>query len=498
MTDSTLDAQARTLSTSPLSTFMRYVNTRFSLPLHVFYSTTWTLMLLGVFSWVQGTRDTFSLGFADAIAVFSVLGLFFFMRTVDEVKDLEYDRIYKPDRALVQGLVTPRAMDAYLALCATLLFAVNIAISWKLALSAGAVMAYSLFLLWFERAVPGFERTLYLNTAVSVQLKTGTVFYVYLVHHLFHGGTLAWLDAPLILACVCAYLHWEVARKIQWPALAQPGEKLYSARPGVGVSLLVPFALLGTFLGVVLGRMRPWEQLSPAWLGALPALAIVPLAVGVVRLLQDRKVRSKLGVFAQVGYIWMLLCLVVFCHGASVATFLPLATTPLFLFELPGFRAKVAALFAFVELRVFRAGVYATAWLVQSPLHRISRVVMGKLGAMTAMQRKASLQPSAEALGPAWQSMFPVDKRKLPIVGIEGRTVRAEIHEFCPLQGTGDLGACDRMMEFDRALLARLGARLEIVRSQAEPGVKVCEVAFHMLEAEEATVHLDHVAGVPT
>jgi hypothetical protein len=56
--------------------------------------------------------------------------------------------------------------------------------------------------------------------------------------------------------------------------------------------------------------------------------------------------------------------------------------------------------------------------------------------------------------------------------------VHAEIRTYCPLRGTGDHNACHALMGYDRALMAAHGASFEVVRSQAEPGVEICQVAI--------------------
>ena len=43
------------------------------------------------------------------------------MRTVDEIKDEDYDRRFKPDRALVQGAVTSATLWRYAAIALSLI-----------------------------------------------------------------------------------------------------------------------------------------------------------------------------------------------------------------------------------------------------------------------------------------------------------------------------------------------------------------------------------------
>jgi hypothetical protein len=78
-----------------------------------------------------------------------------------------------------------------------------------------------------------------------------------------------------------------------------------------------------------------------------------------------------------------------------------------------------------------------------------------------------------------WQRMFPSENINR-IVSIGEYTAYAQVHVQCPLRGTGDVLACYRVMEFDRAMLRHIGGQLVVVRSQAEPDVEVCQVALRL------------------
>ncbi len=75
--------------------------------------------------------------------------------------------------------------------------------------------------------------------------------------------------------------------------------------------------------------------------------------------------------------------------------------------------------------------------------------------------------------------MFP-SKETNYIKSIEHASAYAEVRIQCPLRGTGDATACYRLMEYDRAMLEKIGGQLVVLRSQAEPGVEVCEVALRL------------------
>ena len=103
--------------------------------------------------------------------------------------------------------------------------------------------------------------------------------------------------------------------------------------------------------------------------------------------------------------------------------------------------------------------------------------LMGWMARRTVRTRRIGPAPDLPALGAAWQRGFPSAKQ-VPIVALDAHTVHAEIRTPCPLRGSGDTLACWRMMAYDREVAAAAGGRFVVLRSQAEPGVAVCEVAL--------------------
>jgi len=116
------------------------------------------------------------------------------------------------------------------------------------------------------------------------------------------------------------------------------------------------------------------------------------------------------------------------------------------------------------------------AWLSGS-----TRSLMRFFGGVTLKMRKAQAQSTVEDVGNEWQRMFP-SRKDVPITGVENDTVYAEIHMLCPHRGTGNVEGCYRMMEYDRKMLERIGGQLVVLRSQAEPGVEVCQLAIRKVD----------------
>jgi len=89
-------------------------------------------------------------------------------------------------------------------------------------------------------------------------------------------------------------------------------------------------------------------------------------------------------------------------------------------------------------------------------------------------------------LGLAWQKAFPSVKQ-VPLIDITEDTVYAEIRTPCPLKGSGDLTACFRMMEYDRAYLSHFGGNFVVLKSQASSGVNCCKVAMQFSDRKNDT-----------
>jgi hypothetical protein len=128
-----------------------------------------------------------------------------------------------------------------------------------------------------------------------------------------------------------------------------------------------------------------------------------------------------------------------------------------------------------------------------------SRNVMRLFGAFTMQLMRAKPQSEIEAVGKEWQRMFPSND-DVPITEITEDTVFAEIHIPCGHRGTGNVSGCHRMMEYDRKMLERIGGQLIILRSQAEPGVAICQLAIRKADAsiDDLTHAHERVESQPT
>jgi len=457
----------------PPSPFWHYVSTRYPLPLHLFYSLVWTLAISGTHAVVHGLTVGWTFGWMDAFAALSATALFFFMRTVDEIKDEDYDRRFKPDRALVQGAVTPAMMWRYAAVAGVLLFSANFAIHWSLAVAVLGVMAYSVGILAFERKVPAFgSLSMYLSTPLTIQLKSGAVAYIFLLNTFAHGGSFTVENAWLVAAFVCAYFHWEMGRKIWLPQFIRDGELSYSTGPGVAGAMVICIALLGFSVSVV------WNVIVPrlpengfAWVACVPAAGLLVSAIGMPFVFLKKTKRFPLGIFTQAAYAGCFLYGLVFLtHQNGQGTIAALCAPLFFLLNMN--------LFKFIQLKIFKGFVHFTAAVAQSPFDGFSKALMRTLANINLAMNGAKAQPDLPAVAVEWKRMFPINPDQMPVTQVTEDTVFMEIREYCPLREKG-LEACNRLMEFDRQTLGKLGAQLVVLRSQAEKeGVTVCQLAL--------------------
>jgi len=116
------------------------------------------------------------------------------------------------------------------------------------------------------------------------------------------------------------------------------------------------------------------------------------------------------------------------------------------------------------------------------------------LGATIARARGIAPDSDPAALGATWQRAFP-SKKQVPIVAVDHKTAYGEIHTPCPLRGTGDVGACYRMMGYDRAFMKRAGARFVVIESQAEPNVTICKIAIRRSDLPADDLIPAHLRG---
>ena len=110
--------------------------------------------------------------------------------------------------------------------------------------------------------------------------------------------------------------------------------------------------------------------------------------------------------------------------------------------------------------------------------------VMRALAWLNGSVRQLGKQANVEAVAEEWQRMFPGSTKYFPITEKRDDTVIAEIRVKCPLRDSGDVHACHRMMEYDKAMVKKMGGQFIVLESQSNNGKGVCKVAFRMAGAD--------------
>lgn len=149
--------------------------------------------------------------------------------------------------------------------------------------------------------------------------------------------------------------------------------------------------------------------------------------------------------------------------------------------------------------RTFQAALRLNVALTRRPLLRAleGRVLTPFFVRLTRRIRgrpPAPVLPEPEALGREWERLLG-DRRYAHVTEIdrETETVYGEITGLCPLRGSGDVEACQRLMAYDRGLMAPHGATFVVLASQAEPGRSSCRIAMRPATRDASDLVPAHV-----
>ncbi len=153
----------------------------------------------------------------------------------------------------------------------------------------------------------------------------------------------------------------------------------------------------------------------------------------------------------------------------------------------------------------FAFGLKLNAALTRSRLRAIEgRVLTPFYVWLTRTVRgRRVVAPEAEAIGREWERLL-ASRRAATLTRIEPATAdtpatafgRISVH--CPLRGTGDVGACHRLMAYDRGLVEGVGGQLVVLASQAMPGRTHCEIAIRRRTDASEDLRPAHVIETTT
>ncbi|WP_273565881.1 hypothetical protein [Maribacter halichondriae] len=102
-----------------------------------------------------------------------------------------------------------------------------------------------------------------------------------------------------------------------------------------------------------------------------------------------------------------------------------------------------------------------------------------QLARLTIFLNKPNIANNVEELATIWQELMPEDGREYFKIGeIKKNTAYTEIHLQCPLRGTGNVEACNKLMNYDRKLMNAAGGTLIVLESQSNSGKNYCRLAI--------------------
>lgn len=100
-----------------------------------------------------------------------------------------------------------------------------------------------------------------------------------------------------------------------------------------------------------------------------------------------------------------------------------------------------------------------------------TKIIARILAHISLFKNKARRRETVGEIAEEWCRMFGLPQFWI-IDRVEDETAYCEIRFDCSLEKTGDLQACYRLMEFDRALLKKIGGKCIILESRADPRIK--------------------------
>lgn len=123
-----------------------------------------------------------------------------------------------------------------------------------------------------------------------------------------------------------------------------------------------------------------------------------------------------------------------------------------------------------------------TGPLARTGWHWRTRWIARLLAQWTWWQNRGRPRQEVRAMAEEWRRLFGLP-RFWQIERVENDTAYCRILFPCSLEGSGDVAACHRLMEYDRALLKKIGGQLVVLASRADPRVQGgCQVAIRRLE----------------
>lgn len=260
-----------------VSRIARFVVVRYETH-HLLYAVLFVAAVEGTAAVVSHPGAPWRPGWATAVRIVVVAVLLLYLRMVDEIKDLDYDRVHNPDRPLVTGAVSVGELWASIGVVAIGLTVASLFLSWWSAVLVVAAMTYGLALWALEALSAPVRDNLLLNLVVTYPVQLWII--AYIVRSAVDTGQVEsdWGTVAVAVIFAGAFLHFEFARKTVHGS--RPGQWYYSnVLGGTGSAIATGFfAVLAVAVELLL--MRPGDHRLPwallLWM-PLPLL-VIPVA----------------------------------------------------------------------------------------------------------------------------------------------------------------------------------------------------------------------------
>ena len=258
---------------------------------HLLFAGLWFLSLQGLFV-LLSTAAVWHWSLSTVGSILTLFGVLFVLRAIDEVKDLEYDKKYNPDRPLVSGVVSATDIRSYVLFGTLIVATANSFIALPLSLFIAVNVGYGLLLMWLEKTMPLMDKSMFFNLIITYPVSIALSFYTLLqTQHSQHTT----ISTGMLLAIGCyvlAFLHFEIIRKSMWEHLSDPEEKLYSGEIGCKQALLVASLFgAGAVAGILL-LFKPWNLTGfAAVTGWLPLINLIFIVLSLRLFVTNRSQR---------------------------------------------------------------------------------------------------------------------------------------------------------------------------------------------------------------
>ena len=260
--------------TRTIREIVTFVKMRFPPLKYILYCSIWTTSLLAHikiesarahYNPQQAMLPSFLSGEHIWAFVYSFMTLLF-MRVIDEIKDLPYDKIFHPSRVLPSGRVGLPACWAMLGGIGAVALGLSFFGPPAAGMIAFTIFVYSCALLFIDNRSVWFAEQMYLNLIFSCQLKTLGII---LIVCCLVGWENIFSFSTMTFGYLLAYLTWETSRKSVKRERVREGERNYSNETGywgsLGVSLAVSF--VSAFL-LWLGSRNAFVWIPPTFFAA--------------------------------------------------------------------------------------------------------------------------------------------------------------------------------------------------------------------------------------